>query len=555
MLFQKFASYPTLGNEYLRVSFSILSMTRYAHLKDIDAQLKRSKFLFVLILLHILLSVNGSTFKSINGDERGYYSYAARCLKGNAVRSSKWDDSKTSILSIGLLPRAITQLFNTDLKKNDGGNSDLLNGRLIVLCFSIVALVYLWLLLKKLDLPYAMLAFPFAIIDPLWLSYATLFISDLPVGMFTIALVYHGWAYFTEQKLKHLIGASVLMGLGIACKFSFIPAVAGLMLAFLIIGYKQLFQSNQIMGIIKKSALAVCIILLTINLCYPFDQRFTSLHDHELQSAKFRELEKTWVGSVPIPLPHNVVQAMDMLSFHSDPNLPDEHRTFYGGPYLFNKFYFNDGPKWYYYWVLLILKTPVFPLILFFLGLITLVFGVYKNKLAFIAAFTFLFYFFFSGLFNQFQIGARHMLAVQPLLFITVGVGISQLAKWLERLSFHRVFICGALWTILSVGYFFPFMLPYTNEFIRDKKTAHWYIGEGAIDYHQSEDYLATFLKNHPEFSYPTADQPHTGNFAITTSSLWGQTFIEKNPLAIKLWRRKPDEIRQYAVLIYKNVQ
>ena len=518
-----------------------------------DRWLKKPIALLILVSIHIILSIINTQYKDANGDEHGHLSYAARCVRGNAERISKWDDSKTSVMAVALIPRIFSQLMNPGLKKTDGGKSDIMNGRYVVLICSIVLLIYLWLLLKKLNLPYSMLVFPFAVIDPLWLTYATLVISDLLVGLFSTALLYHVWEYYNHRKKKDLALASLVAGLGIVCKFSFIPILLGLGLAIFILFIKQIRKGENIFLLLKMSVIATFLTFLTINCCYPFDQRFTSLKDNSNKGECFKSLSNKWIGSLPLPVPQNMIQAADLLNFHSQADISENDRTFSGGTYLFNAFHKDEGPIWYYYWILLAVKTPLFLLTLFLTGIASIFFSIQQHKLAFLASFTFIFYFFYGGLFNPFQIGARHILAVYPLLFITAGYAIYRLSQWLPPALFSISMVTGSAWMLFSIGYYFPHLLPYTNELISEKRIAHWYIDEGAIDYGQSEEFAENFLKNNPEYRYPHGDAKQKGKFAITMGSLFTAAWVRNDPKAMELWKKKPDEIKRFVLLIYNE--
>lgn len=528
-------------------------MINFSFLTKADNWLKQTSALVLLLSLHSILSIISSHYKDANGDEHGYLSYASRCLKGNMERTSKWDDSKTSIMVVALIPRIVSQLMEPELKKKDGGESDIINGRYVILLFSVILLIYLWLLLKKLNLPYSMLIFPLAIIDPMLLTYATLIISDLPVGLFSIAVLYHMREYYNQRKTKHLILASIAVGLGITCKFSFLPVLFGFILAVVIVCYKHLRKRQTLTHFIKVGTLVLLIALLTINCCYPFDQRFTTLKSNNNKSERFQSLSKKWLGALPLPLPRNMIQAADLLSFHSQPDIPENEGTFSGGAYLFNVFHKDEGPLWYYYFALLAFKTPLFLLVLFLTGLVSAFCSEERDTLVLVAACTFIFYFFYGGLFNTFQIGARHILAVYPFLFIVAGYAINKLSQWLSSLTLVISLLLGMIFTLISITYYFPHFLPYSNELIADKRIAHWIIGEGAVDYGQSEKYVGKLLKDNPDYHYALGQTDKEGKLIITMGTLFNAAWVKKDPKARQLWNRRPDEIKRFVVLIYHD--
>ena len=340
-------------------------MSSNSFLFKISEWLKKPVAIFCLLLIHFILSVISNEYKDVNGDERGYMIYAARTLKGETNRI-KFDDSKSSLIAVAYIPRVIQQLLNPGLEKTDYGDSDILSGRYIIIAISLVLIFYLWLLLKQLNLPYSMLAMPFAVIDPLWLTYSSLILSDLFVGLFTTILIYHSWQFYQKRNLKDLIIASVAIGLGFVAKFSFIPVLFGFGIGILIMLNKKLFTKPAILHFAKAGAIAIFISLVVINLSYPTDSRFKSLSQNEYKSKRLNSLKNSWLAKIPVPVPQNLVQAVDLLSYHGQPDLAAKQFTYAGGVFIFNNFY-PAQTVWYYYWALLVFKMPLFIFLLFLL--------------------------------------------------------------------------------------------------------------------------------------------------------------------------------------------
>lgn len=511
--------------------------------------LKKPIAISFLLLLHLVLAVISNQYKDVNGDERGYMIYAARTLKGETNRI-KFDDSKSSLVAVAYIPRIVQQILNPGLEKTDYGDSDIVNGRYIIIAISLLLVFYLWLLLKQLKLPYSMLAMPFAVIDPLWLTYSSLILSDLFVGLFTTVLIYHSWQYYQKRNFKDLIIASVAIGLGFVAKFSFIPVLLGFSIGVLIILNKKLFTKGAILQIVKAGVIAGIISLIVINLSYPTDSRFKSLSQNDYKSKRLNNLKNTWIAEIPIPVPQNLVQAVDLLSYHGQPDIPLNELTYSGGVFLFNHFYKGQS-IWYYYWAVMAFKIPLFILFLFLTGTIASFILVKKYPLVFLLAFTLFFYLFYGGFFNPFQIGARHLMAIYPLIFVIVGFGIYKLSQVISNIAFNSIILAGSLWVILSVGYYFPFTLSYTNELILDKREAHWYFVPGVNDYVLSYRYAHNFILNNPEYTNLEDGKQDDSKIAITMGNLFRKVYVEKDPKAIELWNKKPDKVKRFVLLIY----
>lgn len=524
-------------------------MSSNSFLFKISEWLKKPVAIFCLLLIHFILSVISNEYKDVNGDERGYMIYAARTLKGETNRI-KFDDSKSSLIAVAYIPRVIQQLLNPGLEKTDYGDSDILSGRYIIIAISLVLIFYLWLLLKQLNLPYSMLAMPFAVIDPLWLTYSSLILSDLFVGLFTTILIYHSWQFYQKRNLKDLIIASVAIGLGFVAKFSFIPVLFGFGIGILIMLNKKLFTKPAILHFVKAGAISIFISLVVINLSYPTDSRFKSLSQNEYKSKRLNSLKNSWLAKIPVPVPQNLVQAVDLLSYHGQPDLAAKQFTYAGGVFIFNNFY-PAQTVWYYYWALLVFKMPLFIFLLFLLGCFFSITQRHKYSILFLSAFIVIFYLFYGGFFNPFQIGTRHLMAIYPLVFTIAGFGIYKLSQIISNNAFKTLMITGSLWVLFSIGYYFPFTISYTNELILDKKIAFRYFVPGVNDYTLSDNYVHDFKIKNPEYTNLEDGKKDNSKIAITMGRLFRKVYVEKDPKAIELWNRKPDEVKRFVLLIY----
>jgi len=87
---------------------------------------------------------------------------------------------------------------------------------------------------------------------------------------------------------------------------------------------------------------------------------------------------------------------------------------------------------------------------------------------------------------------------ILPLLYIFIGYLLNIiLAKAM------RYFIYALIgYQFISVALYFPHFLPYTNEFIRDKKMAYKKIADTNICYGEGEKYLRQYLHNNPDAKY-----------------------------------------------------
>src|SRR5687767_12992390 len=101
-------------------------------------------FLFFLYIVHGLFIINGN---SVTNDEMDHWSYGKRMLMLRPEKIYPYDDASTMPISgINAVPRAIQQMINPTLEKDDGGTSDIMNGRYVTLfiCLLIAIYIYKW---------------------------------------------------------------------------------------------------------------------------------------------------------------------------------------------------------------------------------------------------------------------------------------------------------------------------------------------------------------------------------------------------------------------------
>lgn len=104
-------------------------------------------WLAAIVLFHIINGVVFLRAQSLTADEPSFYEYAVRFLQGKPDRIyPASDNSKMPVTVLNTLPRVAEHLLHPQLRKTDGGFSDILNGRYVSLLISvlILLLVYLW---------------------------------------------------------------------------------------------------------------------------------------------------------------------------------------------------------------------------------------------------------------------------------------------------------------------------------------------------------------------------------------------------------------------------
>lgn len=506
--------------------------------------------LLTFLLLHTIASFYYISHQNITFDEPDYLEYAKHWLHGHPERIQPLDDSKSPIIAIAWVPRMVRQVFNPNYQLNDYGRKDQAEGRYMMILFSFITAIYVYKWCRRLYsyngwwFPLLMLLF-----DPLYLSYSTLLSTDLACGAFLVASLYHFNKHLVLQSKRDFWFCAVVTGIGIVTKATLLFLLLLLPLLSLLFHlytyrFKQFFSLKNL----GRTAVFCVVILLVINLAYYFRHSFMLLGNYQFESYTLNSLQKGWLRNVPVPLPQAYVQQLDMLKAHAETGATTPAKT-YNGVYLFGTLKLTGG-YWYYYLVLLFYKLPVGTMILLISCLPLFI----KNftKEGFVKRYMFLmlpilFFWLILSFFNHFQTGIRHILLLFPLLFIGLGFLFNKLKN---AAKFWQVSVAIlVLYTFITVACYYPYLIPYTNEFITNKKTVYRKIFDSSIDYGQSDSSLGGFLAKHPDYKAATI-QPSTGKYAV----LIKQMFNTYQPFSNTYkWYRamEPKDHYRYTILLF----
>lgn len=173
-----------------------------------------------------------------------------------------------------------------------------------------------------------------------------------------------------------------------------------------------------------------------------------------------------------------------------------------GKPYILGRY--NVHGFWYYYLVSFFYKVPI-PFIIT-VASATVLYIKNSKRQQFLTQEIFLlvpviYYLVYMSFFYSTQVGIRHILIIFPLLFVFAGYFFQFI---IERKKQFIIFSLVA-WQLISVALYFPHFLPYTNEFILDKKNAYKKIADTNICYREGRHYLNEFLASHKNAIYEPA--------------------------------------------------
>src|SRR6266487_2235752 len=473
-------------------------------------------------ILFAIFLVNGIFYiprQSITADEGDHYNYAVRFVKGHPEKIRPYDDaSAMPVSAFNTIPRDIEQLVRPGVHRNDYGYNDIMNGRYVTVIISLLIGMYVYFWARNLyGKPSALVSLFFFVFCPNISAHASLVTTDAYSALFTIAPLYHYWRYGKEKSLKHLIFFSIALAMAQLAKQSLTFLYPLFFLLFLI----RLFYTPRKAIRLKKILLSFVIIgsiqLVIINLGFQFKQTGLAMGGYNFKSKFFTSLQESspFLKTVPLPFPSPYLYGLDYTKNIDEigPGHPESSPKIY----LMGETREGNG-FWNYYLVSLLFKTPV-PLLVAFIFAIAITLKKnprhwYENEL--VLLFPVLFFLIYFDFFYNSQVGLRHILMIFPLIHVFCGVIVKEFpaTRW-------KVFFIGALlsYSLISFYYFFPYLLPYTNELIPDKKQAYKILGSANIDYHQADKYLTAYLQKNSDVHYAPI-KPIAGKFIISTNDL-----------------------------------
>lgn len=515
-------------------------------------KMKRNvKLLLALLICHILISSIYIHYQDVTLDEQPYYGYTVRWAHREMARQYEWDDSKSPATFPALIPRTLNQAFYPSYKATDNGVHDLLMGRYCMCLYTIIAACYLFAWCRRLFGNNGWL-FPllFFLFNPLVLGYSMLVLSDMATGACMVAILYHAWSFYEKRNLKQFIFFTAWLGWGIVVKASFIFMVPCLLLLLTV-----LIASGWLSFNLKKftlySGLAVLIISLIINLSYFGIDTFEPFSTYQFRSNQFAQLAEKYnfLKGWFVPVPRALIEGWDLLQFHKELG-PGKHLSTTGGVYMLGKTHLQ-GPVWYYYLVTASIKFPIAILLLLFAAAVSGVMSFNSRRFFSIHIFyvlPLLFFLIILSCFNPFQSGNRHLLLIYPLLIVSIAGSISfWKKKWKKT---NMVVLILFISMLVSQLYYFPNLIPYTNELLANKKNVYKITIDSNLDYGQYNRYGNIFLKDHPNFQKAPLT-PEAGKFILAIHDVFEARPADLNAYDWILTLQPKDQFK-FCFLLYE---
>lgn len=403
-------------------------------------------FLFFILLVYTILSLIFIQSTPITSDEMDHSSYGLSILKLQPERYIiGQEDSRSStmpVTALNALPRAIQQLLNPNLKKNDYGIADAIAGRYISLIVFLSFLLLLCnLLLKIMKRPAVLILISVLAFDPNTIKFCNYNSTDVYFYISFILSLLSLYFFIKLKNFKNLFFWSVCTGISLCCKLQNIFLIP-LELLILIVAFR-----GKLLYLLTKrrtyiyAFLFFIIVLLIINVLYLFYKSGSCLNEYPFKSPTFINLQHRFYSDLKLPVPTPFLGAFDLVSssinhFNLEPAncLNGECRK---------------GRPFYSLYLLLIVFCQTIPaLILYILFFIRLTMkNDFLEKLLVMVPFVF-FVFFYSV--TIIQPGIRYMLPVNALVAI-FSVYLNH--NLIEKYSRQILLSSAIYFTLMFVGH------------------------------------------------------------------------------------------------------
>lgn len=381
--------------------------------------------------------------------------------------------------------------------------------------FRLVGLVAVSLFAYKLyGQTSALFALALSAFSPYILGHGVTVFSDVPAAMLacTACLLFLVWLQAPDTA--NAIVAGVALGLAELCKFTLLvlyPLFVVIWVVYQYSHWRSVAWRKRVQLICRQFGQFVILITVSvfiINCGYLCKGTFTPLGEFRFQTMAltgYDSLEDvpadgasrfagTWLGSLPVPLPADMIQGIDTQRLDFERGIPSYMRGRWA-----------DHGWWYYYLYALGVKVPLGMWILVLMAVGVTIFGrgfnaPWRDEMVVLAPGLVILVFVSSQ--TGFSANSRYVIPALPFLFIwtsKVARVFSVRSFMRGRPAFAATVVAALTWSVGSSLWVFPHSLSYFNELAGGPKGGGEHLLGSNIDWGQDLYYLKTWLDKHPE--------------------------------------------------------
>lgn len=303
-------------------------------------------------------------------------------------------------------------------------------------------------------------------LSPSIMSTSRLALTDFPVVTFIFISIYYFWRLTRDHTSKNIIKAGIYTGLALTSKATGIY----LLPLFFILSLFQLNKKNVKIKIISfLTIFLIASLIVFIMYGFQFQTVESSLPEHYKERA-YQEVNKKFPNNgmtkdivlylfqrVPLPAT-NYISGFGTVAFYSTTGFKT---------YLLGEIYEAGNKPWYYFFVVMLVKTALPILILLVISIYF--FKKIRSKKAIDELFLALpiIFLFIPFMFNQISVDLRHILTIYPFIFVFISKCVNLKFKNQKLWNIFWGFLL--LWYFISTITIYPYYTSYFNELVLPK--------------------------------------------------------------------------------------
>ncbi|PIS07444.1 hypothetical protein COT78_03485 [Candidatus Berkelbacteria bacterium CG10_big_fil_rev_8_21_14_0_10_43_13] len=334
------------------------------------------------------------------------------------------------------------------------------------------------------------------VLDPAVTAHGHLINTDLPAALGYLLAIYAGWKFFVNPEKKTTVWFGLAIGLALLLKYTTIIALPALLILAMLTWVRNKKKAEYCKKIWLKLLAVVAISIFMLWLGYGF-------HDRVVPISRSFTTENSYTGShrgstdgMPNLTPKN---NKDKIF-----NLIRPIVTLVPGDYIKGLFmvfnHVGSGHKsfllgqvsttgwWYYFPLIILVKTPIPTLILMAMGLYI---ACKKPRnwltLSFIIGATI---FLLASMTSKANLGVRHILPFFPLLYLVSGYATTKMSKKLLWITTILLIWLGALF-----AFSYPYYLGYFNEFAGGSYNGYKIAADSNLDWGQDLKRITEYVQ------------------------------------------------------------
>ncbi len=474
-------------------------------------QITRKSLLGLVFVLGLsaVLDMIVAVRASITTDEAQHIEYGIHVLhsKPDRIADGGYYDSQMPVSALNAVPLDIaSRLEARRLLHPLTADTNLIMVRTVTVLASLVLglLVYLWAYDLYGEGP-ALASCLLCTLSPNLIAHGTLATNDMYHALGMVGSLFFFRRFLLQPTVSRAFTSALALAIAQITKpFAImLYAIVFLFIAFIMFksgGYPSLTKRR----VVAFTAMSVLCFLAVLNVAFCFDGTFKTLsyflREHpQLEAAALHRVP--WlpkIAQLPLPVPYPFLEGIYMMKYDEA-----RGRTF-GNIYLLGETRDTTDPAVHgfksYYAVAYFYKEPIALQILFLWGLV----WAWRNRkpadflmgeglLLLGAAVLVVSLSFFS----RAQVGIRHILPALAIETIIAGAAFSNFTSkpWPQKAILAGLI----LWLAGSMASYYPQMIPYMNEWVRDRRFAYKIVADSNLDWGQDQAVVDDFLRKHPD--------------------------------------------------------